>query len=198
MEQTKGYYKTFNEWEGLKEGMKVKALKCDASIYEEGKVYTIEKSYVGDFCVIEKGFYRKGYAGVFELVEGYKGWFKYPDVKPKQGQKIHTVFYDEILHNILNLEHVISYHNPDADWSRLILWKPVEVKKPSIDWEQVSEEYNYLAMDMDGKWFLYKNKPVLNGESWWEASFSFIEADYFSSFTEGDCEAKDSLVSRFD
>ena len=78
---------------------------------------------------------------------------------------------------------------------------PVEVvksvTKPSIDWSHVSEDFQYLAMDEDGEFYLYSGKPSL-GEWQWRSILRLAVADHFSSFTPGTCDWRDSLVKRPD
>ena len=76
---------------------------------------------------------------------------------------------------------------------------PVEIVeaavKPSIDWSHVSEDFQYLAMDENGKHCLFAEKPepiVLE----WAADALYINAKHFASFIPGTCDWKDSLVKR--
>ena len=47
---------------------------------------------------------------------------------------------------------------------------PVEIvkaiTKPSIDWSHVSEEFQYLAMDKDGRHWLWASKPAQFQYEW--------------------------------
>ena len=76
---------------------------------------------------------------------------------------------------------------------------PVEivkvVSKPSIDWNHVSEDFKYLAMDESGLHHLFTEKP-LRGTLQWCTNHPFIYAGHFASFTPGTCDWKDSLVKR--
>ena len=72
--------------------------------------------------------------------------------------------------------------------------KPQELK-PSIDWNHVSEGFQYLAMDADGESYLYTDKPQ-QGEWQWMSILRLAVADHFASFTYGTCDWKDSLVER--
>ena len=71
--------------------------------------------------------------------------------------------------------------------------------KPSINWDEVSSEFNYLATDEDGESYLYKDKPNPSPVSW---NTSWVDpcvnVSSFSSFTKGTCDCKDSLISRGD
>ena len=75
---------------------------------------------------------------------------------------------------------------------------PVEITKattkPSIDWSHVNEHYKYLAMDADGKFYLYTGKPSQGSQQW--GSLPCTPATNFASFVPGTCDWKDSLVKR--
>ena len=76
---------------------------------------------------------------------------------------------------------------------------PIEITKatvkPSIDWNHVSEGFQYLAMDADGESYLYTDKPQ-QGERQWMSSLRLAAANHFASFTSGTCDWRDSLVER--
>ena len=76
---------------------------------------------------------------------------------------------------------------------------PVEivkaVTKPSIDWSHVNTHYKWLAMDADGKFHLYTDKP-LQGNQQWTTNLPCTPAINFASFVPGTCDWKDSLVKR--
>ena len=78
---------------------------------------------------------------------------------------------------------------------------PVEIvkaiTKPSIDWSHVSENFQYLAMDADGEFYLYPDKPQ-QGELQWLSRQRLAAATHFASFVPGTCDWKDSLVKRPD
>ena len=78
---------------------------------------------------------------------------------------------------------------------------PVEIvkadTKPSIDWSHVSENFQYLAMDADGEFYLYPDKPQ-QGELQWVSRQRLAAATHFASFVPGTCDWKDSLVKRPD
>ena len=71
-----------------------------------------------------------------------------------------------------------------------------EHRKPSIDWEHVSSEFNYLAEDADGGVFLYEDKPFTATETWTVDNGELAEAHMLASYTKGTCDWKDSLVKR--
>ena len=76
---------------------------------------------------------------------------------------------------------------------------PVEIvkaiTKPSIDWDHVSEDFQYLAQDSDGKGYLYSGKPS-QGERQWVTNMLCTPANRFASFIPGTCNWEDSLVER--
>ena len=78
---------------------------------------------------------------------------------------------------------------------------PVEIVKakvkPSIDWSHVEDLYKILAMDADGKFYIYTDKP-LQGNQRWTTNLPCTPAIHFASFVPGPCDWKDSLVKRPD
>lgn len=77
---------------------------------------------------------------------------------------------------------------------------PVEivkkVVKPSINWEHVRGEYNYLAQDANGNAWLYWEEPGLSEDHWVAARGECAEAHSHVSYTPGTCDWKDSLIAR--
>ena len=78
---------------------------------------------------------------------------------------------------------------------------PVEIvkaiTKPSIDWNHVGEDYKYLAVDEDGRSWLWVEKPTPFREQWCGGGVT-ANAENFASFTPGTCDWRDSLVKRPD
>ena len=78
---------------------------------------------------------------------------------------------------------------------------PVEITKavikPSIEWSHVNVHFKYLAMDADGRFHLYTDKP-LQGNQQWTTNLPCTPAINFASFVPGTCDWKDSLVKRPD
>ena len=101
-------------------------------------------------------------------------------------------------------ESVVTYTSdgkyPEAGNVTLFPY-PVEivkaVTKPSIDWDHVSEDFQYLAQDSNGVCYLYTGKPS-QGECQWVTNMLCTPAIHFASFTPGTCDWRDSLVKRPD
>ena len=76
---------------------------------------------------------------------------------------------------------------------------PVEIvkaaTKPSIEWSHVSEDFQYLAMDEDGEFYLYTDKPTQASQQW-VTNLTYTPATHFASYTPGTCDWQDSLVER--
>lgn len=68
--------------------------------------------------------------------------------------------------------------------------------KPSIDWKHVSPKFNYLATDENGITCLFEEEPSIEDTYWYCDTGYYLEANVFSSFVEGTCDWKDSLVKR--
>lgn len=76
----------------------------------------------------------------------------------------------------------------------------VAIKKPSINWDHVRNDLNYLAIDSGGDAFLYDSKPIIHPEDkMWRitgAKRIYVEAEGFASYQRGNAEWKDSLITR--
>lgn len=70
--------------------------------------------------------------------------------------------------------------------------------KPNINWEHVNKKFKYMATDKNGDTFLYSELPYpsSNNYHWWYDCGETTDALYFTSFTPGTCNWKDSLVVR--
>ena len=86
--------------------------------------------------------------------------------------------------------------------NRALFHHPVKIvqdesaTKPSINWEHVSSEFNYLAEDADGGVFLYEDKPYTATETWMVDNGDLTEAHMLASYTKGACDWKESLIER--
>lgn len=67
--------------------------------------------------------------------------------------------------------------------------------KPSINWDHVSPEWQWLAVDACQEAYMYDEKPILGPVSW-TGDCDYKEADAFASYSRGTCDWKDSLVER--
>ena len=72
----------------------------------------------------------------------------------------------------------------------------VAVTKPSINWDHVHPDFNWLATDMDHTSYLYTSEPYTRNAEWQADSARVIPGNPFASFKEGTCDWKDSLVKR--
>ena len=86
--------------------------------------------------------------------------------------------------------------------NRALFHHPVKIvqdesaAKPSINWEHVSSEFNYLAEDADGGVFLCEDKPFTATETWTVGNGELAEAHMLASYSRGTCDWKDSLIER--
>lgn len=71
-----------------------------------------------------------------------------------------------------------------------------KVKKPSINWEHVRDDYKFLAQDANGNAWLYWEKPRLSEDHWVTTRGECAEAHSHASYIPGTCDWKDSLVAR--
>ena len=70
-----------------------------------------------------------------------------------------------------------------------------------VDWDMIDEQYNYTAMDANGFWYIFINRPTINENDrvWKDASLSFeIPNDDAITFnnTKGVKDWKQTLVCR--
>jgi len=84
------------------------------------------------------------------------------------------------------------------DWCEFV-YEVVEVK-PSINWNHVDKKYNWLAVDADGRAYLYTRKPrILEGEYVWGSAGEAVSAKGFASLAvPKDVQWDDSLIGRND
>lgn len=75
----------------------------------------------------------------------------------------------------------------------------IAVEKPSINWDHVSPEFNWLARDKSGTCFFYKIKPTIANDCVWSTdNDQYTHVGPFASFTPGTCDWKESLIGRND
>ena len=99
-------------------------------------------------------------------------------------------------HNVITYTIDGKYHD---DGNVTLFPYPVEivkaVTKPSIEWSHVNTYFKWLAMDADGKFHIYTDKP-LQGNQQWTTNLPCTPAIHFASFVPGTCDWRDSLVER--
>lgn len=81
---------------------------------------------------------------------------------------------------------------PDKDDSILVRIAPT---KPSINWDHVSPEYNWLAVDKCDWGYLYQLKPNQQDTFWDDGNDAEFTKSH-ASYTRGDYDWRDSLVQR--
>jgi hypothetical protein len=86
--------------------------------------------------------------------------------------------------------------NIDEDPKFIVYFQYRIKSKPWINWEHVSESLTWLATRPDGS-YLFTAEPSMPSLKW-ESKYTRAshEADNFSSFTQGTCDWRDSLVMR--
>ena len=68
--------------------------------------------------------------------------------------------------------------------------------KPSIAWDHVLADYNWLARDSNGWCYIYRSKPTIGSLCWVCIDGGRKVTDLFNSLYPGTCSWKDSLVER--
>ena len=71
----------------------------------------------------------------------------------------------------------------------------VTLTKPSVNWEHVSAEYNWLYETCNGRVNLSTKKPI-RFNNFWTKYGEDASAEALSSFTVGTCNWEDSLTGR--
>lgn len=78
-----------------------------------------------------------------------------------------------------------------------------KTRKPMFDFYTVDDKWNYLAVDGDREVRLYRKKPRIlniNVDDCWTATGQFLDVTslvgVLKGFTIGNCDWKDSLISR--
>ncbi|QRE00576.1 hypothetical protein [Burkholderia phage BCSR129] len=76
----------------------------------------------------------------------------------------------------------------------------LEYQLPTVSWDCVATNWNWLAVDASGTAKLYANQPVyLTSNGIWQdqnSAFAPISAQYFASYDRGNSQPADSLYSR--
>lgn len=73
----------------------------------------------------------------------------------------------------------------------------IKPTKPSINWDHVNKEWNYLCVCPVSGGVLFKSRPEIGTGNYWVPEDGFdLSADNFASFDPGTCDWKDSLVIR--
>lgn len=66
-----------------------------------------------------------------------------------------------------------------------------------IDWNQIDKKFNYIAMDSNGAWYMYIEKPYVDHEKWLSKSGSNHQKLYNYSFGVGKfMEFTETLLER--
>ena len=92
--------------------------------------------------------------------------------------------------------HLLSRGNQSLFQHPVKIVQDESATKPSINWEHVSSEFNYLAEDADGGVLLYEDKPFTATETWTAYNGELAQAHMFASYTKGTCDWKESLIER--
>ncbi len=85
--------------------------------------------------------------------------------------------------------------NPYPSWVTGLAYR-LKPKTPSINWDHVNPDYNWLATDKDGRSFLYIGRPADEDNSWCTPGSEYGRADAIVSFKPGTCPWRESLVRR--
>jgi hypothetical protein len=82
----------------------------------------------------------------------------------------------------------------DPAWVWRTVYRKAADTKPTIDWANVAEGWNWLARDADGLGFLYTEKPQVFPTCWMGEDDSSTRT--FASYRPGTCDWRESLICR--
>lgn len=81
-------------------------------------------------------------------------------------------------------------------WNPMSIYRKAQTK-PSVNWDHVSDDFNWLAVGGDGKAYLHGKKPYLDKTyGFWISVSATRTARVLSSYKRGTCDFKESLVMR--
>lgn len=93
----------------------------------------------------------------------------------------------------------VTWHVANSpDWYEQHEYR-IHLTKPSLNWSHVHPKYTHMAMDLDGRTWLYSMEPTSTPVEWVvlvSSDVGVVKADGFASFKAGTCDWKDSLVAR--
>lgn len=116
---------------------------------------------------------------MIELLEAYK-----------RGEEI------QYLNRLAGMNDPIWQGCADPNWNFAAVRYRIAPRKPSINWDHVSDKINWIAVNINKKGFGYNKKPVCGQVSWHTICRFWYGLEPFSSFDPGNCDWKDSLVKR--
>ncbi len=69
--------------------------------------------------------------------------------------------------------------------------------KPSVDWSQIAEPFDWIARDQDGRTFAIDKEPAADGANWLAKDARCRRIDgLIPSYRPGTCDWRDSLICR--
>lgn len=83
----------------------------------------------------------------------------------------------------------------DHHWAWNCCEYRIAIEKPSINWDHVAPEFNYMAVDLNGDVCFYTRKPELFSYKWGRGQ-DWCAMQGFASYKRGTCDWKDSLIIR--
>lgn len=140
---------------------------------------------------------------VFDALCEYESQSFNPLVHLASGGKIRRATFEEGRYWVMEGSWIMQYKNgrrSKCSGEGLINhddWEEYHYTSPSINWDHVSEEYQWLCVHQDGTASLCTKEPCLNRDHGvWYIHHDGCEANHFISFKRGDVPWNDSLVKR--
>lgn len=72
--------------------------------------------------------------------------------------------------------------NPFPTWCWGNVPYRIAVTKPSVNWDHVHPDYNWLARDQNGKCYVFEVRPERDDDTWWTTS-EYANATVYASLT---------------
>jgi hypothetical protein len=117
----------------------------------------------------------------------------------REAAKVMLAYADGAEIQILGKDDWCDVPEANFDWENMAY--RVKPRKPSINWDHVGENLNWLVIQRDGGAQIFETKPgiaedVHRKPRCWLSEDGSFSAKAFASFDPGDCDWKDSLVER--
>lgn len=128
---------------------------------------------------------------------------QFKDLSPEEMHKLVNAPIEQVeeYKTLTSVESIGGIHPEHSQWmdrdtTAFIPERIYRIKhKPlSINWDHVHPDYNWMAKDKNGSYFLFENKPNLGEIEW--SGLGWTSCHVFASFQDSDIDWKDSLVRR--
>ena len=85
--------------------------------------------------------------------------------------------------------------NPYPSWVNDLAYR-LRPNKPSVNWDHVHPQFEYMATDENGDTFLYMGEPADGDSNWFDNGTKYVHASSHVSFIPGNCLWRESKTRR--